>query len=86
MRIEFSALGAKNLRKFRRYPNLLRRIGIGLDRLSEDAHLGKPLEGQFLGEWSYRVGDYRIIYEIHQQLQIILIVRIEHRKQSYRIR
>jgi mRNA interferase RelE/StbE len=35
-------------------------------------------------EWRIRVGDYRIIYEIDDDKQIITILRIKHRREVYR--
>ena len=32
----------------------------------------------------YRVGDYRIVYAIHEDRLIVLVVRIAHRKDVYR--
>lgn len=34
--------------------------------------------------WRIRVGDYRIIYEIHDDRLLVLVVRIGHRKDVYR--
>jgi len=31
-----------------------------------------------------RVGDYRIIYEIHEDVLVILVVKIGHRKEIYK--
>jgi len=31
-----------------------------------------------------RADDYRIIYEIHEKILIILVIRIRHRKEVYR--
>lgn len=48
--------------------------------------LGKPLVGELAGLWSARRGDYRIIYEILDDEQVVLIHRIQHRRQVYRPR
>ncbi len=47
--------------------------------------LGKALSGVFSGLWRYRVGDYRIIYKIAEQEILIIIARIGHRKNVYRL-
>jgi mRNA interferase RelE/StbE len=53
--------------------------------LAENPHrLGKPLERELAGTHSARRGDYRVIYEIHQDNDDILIVRIDHRSRVYR--
>jgi mRNA-degrading endonuclease RelE of RelBE toxin-antitoxin system len=42
------------------------------------------ITGRLSGYWSYRVGDYRVIAEIHNhQLQLVLI-EIDHRGTVYR--
>ena len=43
---------------------------------------GKELTGNFSGLYSYRVGDYRIIYTIISDCEV-LILRIAHRKEVY---
>lgn len=34
--------------------------------------------------WRIRVGDYRVLYEIHDDRLVIVLVRVAHRRQSYR--
>ena len=34
--------------------------------------------------WRIRVGDYRVIYEIHDTRLIVLVLRVAHRKDVYR--
>lgn len=44
---------------------------------------GKPLKGE-LGEfWRYRVGDYRILCEIRDDVLVILAATIGHRREVY---
>ena len=42
----------------------------------------KKLKGSDL--YRIRVGDYRIVYEIHDNALIILVVKIGHRREVYR--
>lgn len=37
-----------------------------------------------VGLWRIRVGAYRIVYEIHDDRLLVLVVRIGHRKDVYR--
>jgi mRNA-degrading endonuclease RelE of RelBE toxin-antitoxin system len=45
--------------------------------------LGKPLLGELEGLYSARRGDYRIIYEIVEDDQVVLIHRVQHRRDAY---
>ncbi len=42
----------------------------------------KKLPGQ--EAWRIRVGDYRIIYEIHDQVLLVVVVDLGHRREIYR--
>lgn len=42
----------------------------------------KKLSG--LDAWRVRVGDYRLVYEIHEREIVIVVLRIAHRKDVYR--
>jgi len=44
--------------------------------LDNPNRLGKPLVGELEGLWSVRGGDYRIIYEIFEDDQAVLIHRV----------
>jgi mRNA interferase RelE/StbE len=46
--------------------------------------LGKPLRSEKL--WRYRVGDYRILCRIEDDVLIVLVVEIGHRREIYRTR
>lgn len=38
------------------------------------------------GLWRYRVGDYRIVADIEDDVLVILIVDVDHRSKVYRTR
>ncbi|EAD7633088.1 type II toxin-antitoxin system RelE/ParE family toxin [Listeria monocytogenes] len=44
---------------------------------------GKSLVGNRLGQWRYRVGNYRLIAEIQDNEVIVLILNIGHRRDIY---
>lgn len=48
--------------------------------------LGRPLVGELEGLHSARRGDYRIIYEIFEDDDTVLIHRVQHRRDIYRPR
>lgn len=48
--------------------------------------LGKALVGELEGLHSARRGEYRIIYEILEGDQVVLIHRVQHRRDVYRPR
>lgn len=45
---------------------------------------GKQLKGNYAGQWRYRIGDYRLICEIHDDEFIILALNIGHRSKIYK--
>ena len=46
--------------------------------------VGKPLRLGMEGLHSARRGDYRVIYRIDDDLQIVTVMAIEHRSDAYR--
>lgn len=53
--------------------------------LDNPRSLGQALTGSELGDyWKYRVGDYRIIASIEDAVLRIIVVRVAHRRESYR--
>jgi mRNA interferase RelE/StbE len=45
---------------------------------------GKPLSGTLAGLWRYRVGDYRLVCELRDEVLVVLVVNIKHRREVYR--
>ena len=41
------------------------------------------LTGKWSGFYKLRVGDYRIIYELDRENQLIIIIRVGHRREIY---
>ncbi|TYB83734.1 type II toxin-antitoxin system RelE/ParE family toxin [Oceaniovalibus sp. ACAM 378] len=85
-KIEVTEKAAKQIKKLgtadsRRIRDYLR------DRIAPLDHprqLGKPLQGSELGcYWRYRVGDYRILCELHDHEMIVLVIEAGHRRKIY---
>ena len=45
---------------------------------------GKALVGDKKGLWRYRIGNYRLIVEIQDDVLIVLILTFGHRKEAYK--
>ena len=52
-------------------------------KLENPRSRGKPLVGNLIGLWRYRVGDYRILCKIKDEQLIITVVEIGHRSKVY---
>ena len=44
---------------------------------------GKALTSNRSGQWRYRVGDYRILAEIHDNKLVLILIDVGHRKDIY---
>ena len=44
---------------------------------------GKALTANRSGQWRYRVGDYRILAEIHDNKLVLILIDVGHRKVIY---
>ena len=81
--VEFRPAVLKSIKRFPKKD--LRRIKKGIDELAEN--LPDPITTKMKGNNSFhkiRSGDYRIIYEIHDDRLVILVVKIGHRKDVYK--
>ena len=83
--VDYSAKTRKTLRKMD--PGIRAMILRWIDRNLEgcsDARLhGKALTGNLAGLWRYRVGNYRLIAEIHDDRLVILMLEVGHRGEIY---
>ncbi len=81
--VEFRSSVLKSLKKFPKRD--LVRIKKRIEDLS--INLPDPTTTKMKGDNSFhkiRSGDYRIIYEIHEDKLVILVVKIGHRKDVYK--
>jgi len=46
----------------------------------------EPYKGDLAGLYKFRVGDYRVIYQILHDEQVIVIHQVGHRNETYRKR
>ena len=46
---------------------------------------GKGLTANLSGKWRYRVGDYRLLAEIQDEKVVILMLRVGHRSDIYKL-
>lgn len=84
--IKYAASTRKDLKKIG--PEMKNRIRRFLEtrvaHLENPRQLGKSLQGEHADLWRYRVGDYRLICELRDNVLVVLVVRIGHRKNIYR--
>lgn len=73
------------LKKSKRFPKKdLKRIKEKLDSLCEIPYVNAVKVKEIKDVWRVRIGDYRILYRIENNRMVILVVRIDHRKQVYK--
>ena len=72
------------VRDLRKLPeDVVGRARRGLERLAKNPALGNRLAAPLDGLWSYRVGDYRIVFQLRRRELVVLIVMIGHRRAIY---
>jgi mRNA interferase RelE/StbE len=60
------------------------RVVAAIDGLKKQPHKGTRLKGRLTGLRRLRVGRYRVIYEVQDQVLVILVLRVGHRREVYR--
>lgn len=84
-RVEIAPAALRQLRKLDSAAN--RRVQAGIELLSGEPRPSgatKLVGGE--GEWRVRTGDYRIVYELHDEILLVLVVAVGHRREIYRPR
>lgn len=85
--IEFDPSAVKELDKLdpQQAKRILRFLFDRVANLDDPRSIGEALKGsRFNTLWKYRVGDYRIITSIEDNIARILVVKIGDRKEVYR--
>ena len=84
-RVEVAPAAARQLRRLA--PAARRRVQAAIELLAGQPRPSgaKKLVGG-AGEWRVRTGDFRIVYEIHDDSLLVLVVAVGHRREIYRDR
>ena len=84
--VEISDVAERQLRKLDRQiqKRILDWLDDRLEGCKNPRHFGEPLKGDHAGFWRYRIGNYRVLCEIHDQYVVVLVLTIGHLKQVYR--
>lgn len=84
-RVEVAPSAARQLRKLD--PAARRRVQAAVELLADEPRPSgaKKLVGGD-GEWRVRTGDFRIVYEIHDEILLVLVVAVGHRRDIYQRR
>ena len=85
-RVEYTKAALKQLKKMDRFDARLitSLIGKNLEGCEDPRIHGKGLTANRSGEWRYRVGDYRILCVIQDEVLVVEVFSIGHRSDVYR--
>lgn len=84
--VEYSDTALKQLRRLDRQ-QARRILDFMTTRVAEHESprsLGQALSGSLRTYWRYRVGDYRVICDLDDEVLRILVVELGHRREVYR--
>ncbi len=79
--VRYTETAAKAIRKLD--PQIKVRVRAAIDALREDPYRGKPLQLTLKGLYSWRTGDWRIVYRLDGARIEILVVTVGHRREVY---
>ena len=84
--VQFSKPGLRDLKKLDNDTSrvIISWIKKNLEGTTNPRANGKPLKGKLSKFWRYRVGDYRILCEIKDELIVIIVIAIGHRREIYK--
>lgn len=74
-------------RQFEKLPkDAKKRIAASIDALAAEPRPRRAVKMAGIGDDTYRIrtGDYRIIYSIFDEMLIVLVIKVGHRKEIYR--
>ena len=85
-RVEYSKAALKQLKRMDRFDARLVTswIGKNLEGCEDPRAYGKGLTASRSGEWRYRVGNYRILCNIRDEVLVIEVFSVGHRSSMYR--
>ena len=84
-RVETTQRFDREFRKFDRYTQRMIKTWIdkNLVNCTDPRIHGKALTANRKGQWRYRIGDYRLICHIEDDILVILALTVGHRRDVY---
>ncbi len=86
-RVELHDDAQRELRKLdpQAVRRILRFLSERIEGTSDPRELGEALKGNRLGDlWRYGGGDYRIIADVQDDVVVVLVLHVKHRREVYR--
>jgi mRNA interferase RelE/StbE len=81
--VQFKPLALRQLEKLPR--DIQKKLSVKIDALRDDPFpSGSKKMAAIPDTWRVRVGDYRIVYQVHQKILLVLVLTVGHRKDVYR--
>ncbi len=84
--VEISDIAQRQIKKldFSIQKRILDWLSERIEGCKNPRHFGEPLKGEHFGFWRYRIGDFRIICDIQDDILLVLVLTIGHRRQIYK--
>lgn len=84
-KIEWDDRARKELRKLDTpiQKEILSYLRVRISESSNPRAFGQTLSGNKAGLWRYRVGNYRIICKIEDEVLVVFVIGVGHRKEIY---
>lgn len=83
--VRFTERAKKDLKKLDKHTAalILGWVRKNLENCEDPRTHGKGLTANRSGQWRYRIGDYRLLAEIEDDVVTILVLNVGHRKDIY---
>jgi mRNA interferase RelE/StbE len=84
-KVELAPSVVKELARLKQsVPSLYERIINAIRSLADEPYQGKKLKAELTGQYSLRVGTYRIIYQVLKDRLLVWVIDLGHRREVYR--
>jgi mRNA interferase RelE/StbE len=81
--LQFKPAALRQLEKLS--PDVQKRVALKIERLRDDPFpTGCKKMAALQDTWRVRAGDYRVVYQVHRGVLLVLVLTVGHRKDVYR--
>jgi mRNA interferase RelE/StbE len=85
-KIEYTKNAVKDLRRLEKQTakRILKKMDF-FSKQEDPLSFAKKLTDSSLGEYRFRIGDYRVLFDLNQDgsLQILMVLSVKHRREAY---